>query len=273
MSPHPISPVHPTLQYESAQLIEWIENKTIDAQALAYAEGEDEDGYAKEYNHSSQVEAEILRDPSSPSVHPPSSPPPRYKPLADILVFVRRERKRRGTMARAKRASREELAKMAKEANYYYVDDEGNTQGPFGEGMIVSWYESGALTGDLLVCREGNQTYSKLAEVLPNIQRNVSARAEAAKAKVGGQELSEVIIEEDEGEDGDDEDDGDDDEDEGNETNWYYLDAEQQWQGPHPSSHIRHWAQTSFFQEDQLLVKEGESKYVSVQVALAQGLI
>ena len=176
-------------------------------------------------------------------------------------------------MARAKRASREELARMAQEANYYYVDDEGNTQGPFAEGMIVAWYESGALTGELLVCREGNETYSKLSEVLPNIRRNVSARAEAAKLKAkatAGVDLAEVIIEEDEGGDGDDEGDSDDEE---AETNWYYLDAEQEWQGPHPSSHIRHWAETNVFEEDRLILKEGESDYISVKVALARGLI
>ena len=159
---------------------------------------------------------------------------------------------------------------MAKEANYYYVDDEGNTQGPFGEGMIVAWYEAGALTGELLVCREGNETYSKLSDVLPNIRRNLSAREDAAKAAAVGIDIADVIVEEGEEGDGDDE---REEQDEENTTNWYYLDAEQEWQGPHPSAHIRHWAETNFFAEDQLLVKEGESNYVSVQMALSKGLI
>jgi hypothetical protein len=124
------------------------------------------------------------------------------------------------------------------DTNWYYVDDGGDSQGPFTSSELLGWVEQGVLTADRQVQNVDGGDWCDMSEQMSLMEEESNAS--------GGRDASASMAEEDEG------------------SSWYYLDEANALQGPFPSAQILGWFDAGAMPGDLQCCKAGDSEYADL---------
>ena len=155
-------------------------------------------------------------------------------------IAVDNRKKKPGLKSRPKSKGGKGGGGGGKETNWYYVDDGGDSQGPFTSSELLGWVEQGVLTADRQVQNVDGGDWCDMSEQMSLMEEESSAS--------GGRDASASMAEDDEG------------------SSWYYLDEANALQGPFPSAQILGWFDAGAMPGDLQCCKAGDSEYADLSV-------
>ena len=111
------------------------------------------------------------------------------------------------------------------ESEWYYVDDDGNSQGPFTSSQISGWVDQGVLSEDRQISKASESgRWASISEQLDLIRRETSTSfaSMSGSGAFGGSGLRDRASTT-------------------GSSSWYYIDENNQLQGPFPTAQILGW--------------------------------